>query len=208
MGNYAGEGKVVSASFGLPKGAFEFAPHTGKGEASKIKHSLEPMPVAKHVCNLWINPETSFYEVDRCTHPINEVFPVYTAPPKPEQEPCGWQFFQDGQWHNGSMLNNHRQNTEDAGYEVRDVYPPPLKPDAWLSGEGLELKQVLVKQNGNWVETPFSVGQPRKAWVSLSDTEINKIVDLNTSDDDGFDIWCDGFAVAHIVCAKLKELNK
>ena len=44
----------------------------------------EQEPVAKHVCNLWINPETSFYEVDRCTHPINEVFPVYTAPPKRE----------------------------------------------------------------------------------------------------------------------------
>tara|TARA_R110000868_G_scaffold407598_2_gene689204 strand:+ start:795 stop:992 length:198 start_codon:yes stop_codon:yes gene_type:complete len=50
--------------------------------------------------------------------------------------------------------------------------------------------------------------QSRKEWVSLSDTEINKIVELNTSDDGGFDIWCDGFAVAHIVCAKLKELNK
>ena len=48
----------------------------------------------------------------------------------------------------------------------------------------------------------------QRAWVSLSDTEINKIVDLNTSDDGGFDIWCDGLAVAHIVCAKLKELNK
>ena len=44
MGQYAGEGKVVSASFGLPKGAFEFAPYAGKGAASKIKHSLEPMP--------------------------------------------------------------------------------------------------------------------------------------------------------------------
>jgi hypothetical protein len=62
----------------------EFAPYTGKGESSKIKHSLEPMPVAKHICNLWINPETSLYEVDRCTHPINEVFPVYTAPPRKE----------------------------------------------------------------------------------------------------------------------------
>ena len=41
---------------------------------------LEQEPVAKHICNLWINPETSFYEVDRCTHPINEVFPVYAAP--------------------------------------------------------------------------------------------------------------------------------
>ena len=44
----------------------------------------EQEPVAKHICNLWINPETSFYEVDRCTHPINEVFPVYTAPPRKE----------------------------------------------------------------------------------------------------------------------------
>ena len=41
-------------------------------------------PVAKHICNLWINPETSSYEVDRCTHPINEVIPVYTAPPRKE----------------------------------------------------------------------------------------------------------------------------
>jgi hypothetical protein len=39
----------------------------------------EQEPVAKHVCNLWINPETSEYEVDRCTHPISEVIPVYTA---------------------------------------------------------------------------------------------------------------------------------
>lgn len=42
----------------------------------------EQEPAAKHVCNLLINPETSFYEVDRCTHPINEVIPVYTAPPR------------------------------------------------------------------------------------------------------------------------------
>jgi hypothetical protein len=86
MGNYVGEGKVVSASFGLPKGAFEFAPHTGAGEASKIKHSIEPEqePVAKHVCNLWINPKTSEYEVDRCTHPISEVIPVYISPPRKE----------------------------------------------------------------------------------------------------------------------------
>ena len=44
----------------------------------------EQEPVAKHICNLWINPETSSYEVDRCTHPINEVIPVYTAPPRKE----------------------------------------------------------------------------------------------------------------------------
>lgn len=46
-----------------------------------------------------------------------------------------------------------------------------------------------------------------KEWVGMTDDEINKIVDLNTSDDGGFDIWCDGIAVARIVCAKLKERN-
>jgi hypothetical protein len=40
-------------------------------------------------------------------------------------EPCGWQFFQDGKWHNGMETNNHRKNTEDAGFPVRDVYPSP-----------------------------------------------------------------------------------
>lgn len=50
--------------------------------------------------------------------------------------------------------------------------------------------------------------QFEREWVGLTDDEINKIVDLNTSDDGGFDIWCDGIAVAHIVCAKIKELNK
>ena len=44
-------------------------------------------------------------------------------------------------------------------------------------------------------------------WIGLTDDEIEKIVDLNTSDDGGFDIWCDGIAVARIVCAKIKEKN-
>ena len=81
--------------------------------------------------------------------------------------------------------------------------------------------QIRIK-NGYWIDTPRSAkvkslpdglhdlytAPPRKEWLTLSDTEINKIVDLNTSDDGGFDIFCDGFAVARIVCAKLKELNK
>ena len=43
----------------------------------------------------------------------------------PVQEPCGWQFYQDGKWYNGMEINNHRKNTEDAGFPVRDVYPSP-----------------------------------------------------------------------------------
>jgi hypothetical protein len=45
--------------------------------------------------------------------------------PAPVQEPCGWQFYQDGKWHNGMETNNHRANTEAAGVPVRDVYPTP-----------------------------------------------------------------------------------
>ena len=42
------------------------------------------------------------------------------------QEPVGWQFYQDGKWYNGMDTNNHRANTEDAGYPTRDVYAGPV----------------------------------------------------------------------------------
>jgi hypothetical protein len=44
------------------------------------------------------------------------------AQPAPVQEPCGWQFYQDGTWHNGMETSNHRANTEAAGIPVRNVY--------------------------------------------------------------------------------------
>jgi hypothetical protein len=50
----------------------------------------------------------------------------YEPPAQPAvQEPCGWQFYQDGKWHNGMETSNHRANTEAAGIPVRDVYPSP-----------------------------------------------------------------------------------
>ena len=42
------------------------------------------------------------------------------------QPSVGWQFLENGEWHHGSMLNNHRRNTEEAGYPVRDVYAGPV----------------------------------------------------------------------------------
>jgi hypothetical protein len=62
------------------------------------------------------------------------------------QEPCGWQFYQDGKWHNGMETNNHRANTEAAGFRVRDVFPAaqPAVPDfksfkEWAAGEGYDV---------------------------------------------------------------------
>jgi hypothetical protein len=75
MGNYAGEGKVVNASFGLPKGAFEFAPYTGAGEASKIKHSLEPV-------GWFLKDHLETYM--ESYKDIEGAIPLYTAPPRKE----------------------------------------------------------------------------------------------------------------------------
>lgn len=37
---------------------------------------------AKHICNLWINPETRQYEVDHLDHPFEELIHAYDAPSK------------------------------------------------------------------------------------------------------------------------------
>lgn len=50
-------------------------------------------------------------------------------------------------------------------------------------------------------------GIAESQWVGLTDDEIEKIVDLNTSDDGGFDIFCDGQSVAYAIINKLKERN-
>ena len=57
-------------------------------EKSKISEGLKnsqaeqkPLPI----CNLWVNPENFNYEVDHCTHPLDELIPVYTSPqPTPQ----------------------------------------------------------------------------------------------------------------------------
>ena len=54
---------------------------------------------------------------------------------------------------------------------------------------------------------PVYTAPPKREWVGLTDEEIEKIVDLNTEDDYGYDIWCNGRAVARDVEAKLKEKN-
>jgi hypothetical protein len=47
----------------------------------------------------------------------------------------------------------------------------------------------------------------QREWVELTEEEIEKIVNLNTSDDAGYDIFCDGRGVARAVIDKLKEKN-
>jgi|GEM_PF-4383041 len=62
-----------------------------------------------------------------------------------QQEPCGWQFYQDGKWHNGVETNDHRKHTEAAGFPVRDVYPSPqpTQPSKPLTDEAQVLRSLL-----------------------------------------------------------------
>jgi hypothetical protein len=108
----------------------------------------EQEPIAKHVCNLWINPETSEYEVDRCTHPINEVIPVYTAPPpqalaKPEPVALKMVY--------GEVCCQSKHDDQSFGMWC------PITEEEFPNG------------------TPFYTAPPRKPWVGLTDGELNLI---------------------------------
>jgi hypothetical protein len=76
-------------------------------------------------------------QLDRADIAITAIKQARSAP---AQEPCGWQFYQDGKWHNGMETSNHRANTEAAGVPTRNVYPaaPVQEPVAWrwTNGKG------------------------------------------------------------------------
>ena len=52
----------------------------------------------------------------------------------------------------------------------------------------------------------YTSTQPIK-WVGLTEEEVEQIVDRNTHDDQGYQVWCSGKGVAEGVEAKLKEKN-
>lgn len=49
-------------------------------EITKLYDNAPSVGNSEPVCNLWVDPATLNYEVDRCTHPLNELIPVYTTP--------------------------------------------------------------------------------------------------------------------------------
>jgi len=53
----------------------------------------------------------------------------------------------------------------------------------------------------------YTAPQPQKPWVGLTDEEVEKIINDNTQDDQGYDIWCSVKGVAEMVEALLKERN-
>lgn len=57
---------------------------------------------------------------------VKELRAILAQPADQQDEPAGWQFYQDGKWWNGDdRIKDHRANTEAAGYQTRDVYARP-----------------------------------------------------------------------------------
>lgn len=62
---------------------------------------------------------------------------MLAAAPAVQMEVVGWQFYQDGKWWNGDdRIKDHKKNTQEAGFRVRDVYAAPQpaeqQPDVTL----------------------------------------------------------------------------
>jgi hypothetical protein len=70
-----------------------------------------------------------------------------------------------------------------------------MEPVAWMWKDGT-LTSDLDRVDGTW--TPlYTTPQPRRE--PLTDAQIESIVDKFTTDDYGYDIWCNGKGVARAV---------
>ena len=72
---------------------------------------------------------------------------LHVVPQGWKMVPVGWQFYEDGKWWNGDdRIKDHRKNTEEARYPIRDVYAVEQQsapPEAAPTQEG----QPLVRQD-------------------------------------------------------------
>jgi hypothetical protein len=92
-----------------------------------------------------------------------------------------------GCWSVRCQLGKKCKNTPPA------AQPAPVQPMAHIVGE---------------IDHAGKVWKPaQRPWFGLTDEEVAKIVDEQTTDNQGYDIWCDGQGVARAIEAKLKEKN-
>lgn len=125
---YAGKDRkqVVNPNI-TAREAIQIADHIQEIESSLESHHRDLLAIHRvAACVAHVEPITeddtlTVKRVKQMAMLINQSSPVH------EVEPCGvWQFFQHGEWNVGSNLNNHRQNTEDAGIPTRDLYTREL----------------------------------------------------------------------------------
>ena len=121
-----------------------------------------------------------------------------------KQEPVAFRNTETGEFCTGGFLRKDWAKWQPlyaAPVHASDISQEPVDETA---KRGHELAGTIPISNGGIAtRTPSSfISPPKREWVGLSNKEVKKIVDKNTSD-----IWCNGKGVARDVEAKLKEKN-
>ena len=89
-----------------------------------------------------------------------EMYAAFLADtPAVQMEVVGWQFYEDGKWWNGDdRIKDHRKNTKEGGYPIRDVYATqqPVEQSTFTVGTDLSdgrLTVVVMRHENNitWV---------------------------------------------------------
>jgi hypothetical protein len=106
-------------------------------------------------------------------------------------------------------MDTKQENVDTSGQCTHKLDKFIHEPVAWMTNSEQDTTtDYLFSHVQSPIHTiPLYAAPQNKKWVGLTDEEIENIVDINTSDDGGFDIWCDGIGVAQLVISKLKEKN-
>lgn len=137
---------------------------------------------------VWSEKKQGYYWSNYPTvaHPFNDDWEVWQealeyarAQSWQGAEPVGWQFYQDGKWWNGDdRIKDHRKNTEEAGYPVRDVYTAPQPAQQGSVPERIKNRLICaLRQFRHNSDNSPDVFNPKEGFVAAYDKdEIDKII--------------------------------
>ena len=119
---------------------------------------------------------------------LKQVIELYDSPDQPapatelrEQEPVAHQYqSKDGVWRDFISQSHYKATVEDGSWPIRALYTFPPAQRTWVNAT---------------------------TWRGLTDEERAVIIEANTTDDHGYDIWCNVIGVALAIEAELKDKN-
>lgn len=100
---------------------------------------------------------------------------LLAAAPDVQGEPVGWQFYQDGKWwHGDDRIKDHRKNTEEAGYLIRDVYAAPQPAEQKPMTDAAKLVEALELALEYWRHRQQRYKNRSPVWVKEARAAIAK----------------------------------
>lgn len=102
---------------------------------------------------------------------------LLAAAPAVQGGPVGWQFYDHGEWRNGEdRIKDHRKNTEEAGFLVRDVYATAQPaPSATTFRLGDHVRKTKGSQWKGRVVGTYSTTLTPEGYAVESDTEKGSV---------------------------------